>query len=588
MAVHQGAGLIDVSTLGKLIVRGPGRRRLPQPPLPEPLRQPEARPDPLRGARRRCRADHRRRDHLPPRRRVLLRDHDIERRRRRRELVRVVAGRMGHGRAHDRRQPGPVGLQPRRPAGAGDPLRAHRSRLLERVVRLPGRQAARRSPGYRACCCGSASSASSGTSCTARRPSPSTSGTRLLDAGAAARDPALRPRAPARAATSEAPHPRRPGHRRRVEPARGRDAVDRQVRQGGGLHRPLGSGGGSESAATRTCSSASRSTTAPCRPRAPRWCTDGRPVGRVTSSRFSPLLERTIGMAWVPVALAEDGQLDHARRRRPAAQRPGPDRPVLRPRPGAAALMSFEFLAADVADRRAARFGRWRAARSSGHNAASVPSSTNAPAGGWWPATEPWRRRPPPAGAPSAWPTSPSWASSSCRVTRRPSPRSSPSSPAGRRARARAGGAAPTRSGGARSTTGRVLAVTLPEATARGARRARGGGRGAGVRLGAPSSPRPSARTPSSAPLARETFARATALDLRPDRFADGAFAPVSVARTPGMVLREGGDRFLHLFGAGYAHYTWTVFIDAAEAPRRPRRRRRRLRERAAAVAADA
>jgi sarcosine oxidase, subunit alpha len=32
-----------------------------------------------------------------------------------------------------------------------------------------------------------------------------------------------------------------------------------------------------------------------------------RPVGRVTSSRFSPKLERTIGMAWVPVALAEDG-----------------------------------------------------------------------------------------------------------------------------------------------------------------------------------------------------------------------------------------------------------------------------------------
>ncbi len=65
-------------------------------------------------------------------------------------------------------------------------------------------------------------------------------------------------------------------------------------------------------------------------------------------------------------------------------------------------------------------------------------------------------------------------------------------------------------------------------------------------------------------PLARETFARVTALDLRPDRFAPGAFAPVSVARTPGMLLREGGDRFLHLFGAGYAYYTWTVFIDAA------------------------
>jgi aminomethyltransferase len=31
------------------------------------------------------------------------------------------------------------------------------------------------------------------------------------------------------------------------------------------------------------------------------------PVGRVTSSRFSPRLQQTIGMAWVPAALAEDG-----------------------------------------------------------------------------------------------------------------------------------------------------------------------------------------------------------------------------------------------------------------------------------------
>jgi glycine cleavage system aminomethyltransferase T len=65
-------------------------------------------------------------------------------------------------------------------------------------------------------------------------------------------------------------------------------------------------------------------------------------------------------------------------------------------------------------------------------------------------------------------------------------------------------------------------------------------------------------------PRARETFARASALDMRPRRFPERGFAPVSVARTPGMVLREGGDRFLHLFGAGYAVYIWTVFVDAA------------------------
>jgi glycine cleavage system aminomethyltransferase T len=66
-------------------------------------------------------------------------------------------------------------------------------------------------------------------------------------------------------------------------------------------------------------------------------------------------------------------------------------------------------------------------------------------------------------------------------------------------------------------------------------------------------------------PLAREAFARATALDMRPDRFEEGGFAPVSVARTAGMILREGGDRFLHLFGSGYAQYVWTVFVDAAQ-----------------------
>ena len=66
-------------------------------------------------------------------------------------------------------------------------------------------------------------------------------------------------------------------------------------------------------------------------------------------------------------------------------------------------------------------------------------------------------------------------------------------------------------------------------------------------------------------PLARETFARTTALDMRPQRFGEGAFAPVSVARTPAMVLRQGGDRYLHLFGAGYASYVWTVFADAAQ-----------------------
>jgi glycine cleavage system aminomethyltransferase T len=111
----------------------------------------------------------------------------------------------------------------------------------------------------------------------------------------------------------------------------------------------------------------------------------------------------------------------------------------------------------------------------------------------------------------------------------------------------------------------RVLAVTPPEATAGLREEAEAA---AERRPGFVSVTELTTALGSNAvvgPLARETFARATALDLRPERFAEAGFAPVSVARVPGMILREGGDRFLHLFGAGYASYVWTVFTDAAE-----------------------
>ena len=58
--------------------------------------------------------------------------------------------------------------------------------------------------------------------------------------GQAARPDAVRPRAPAPPAPAEDAHPHRAGHRLRVDAVRGRDAVDRQARQGGGLHRQVG------------------------------------------------------------------------------------------------------------------------------------------------------------------------------------------------------------------------------------------------------------------------------------------------------------------------------------------------------------
>ena len=113
-------------------------------------------------------------------------------------------------------------------------------------------------------------------------------------------------------------------------------------------------------------------------------------------------------------------------------------------------------------------------------------------------------------------------------------------------------------------TPGRTLAVTPPEATAR----VRGELEAAAAGDAFISVCEQTTSFGSNAvvgPLARETFARSTALDLRPDVFVEGAFAPVSVARIPGMVLRVGTDSFLHLFGSGYANYVWSVFVDAAE-----------------------
>jgi heterotetrameric sarcosine oxidase gamma subunit len=64
-------------------------------------------------------------------------------------------------------------------------------------------------------------------------------------------------------------------------------------------------------------------------------------------------------------------------------------------------------------------------------------------------------------------------------------------------------------------------------------------------------------------PLAREVFARFSAVDLRPQVLPVQDFRPGSVARTPGMVVREGEDRFLVLFGWAVGAYVWETVSDA-------------------------
>ena len=221
----------------------------------------------------------------------------------------------------------------------------------------------------------------------------------LLEQGGRPRRAPVRPRAAADPAAREGPRDRQPGHRLRVEPARGGDAVDRQERQGVRLGRQVGDRSRSPSAASAGCSSGSRARPARCRSRAARSSSTAGRRAASRASRRSAELGKVIGLAIVPNELAVEGGRLRRAGRRPAGADARAPRPLLRPRGREAEVVSaLRFLSVDAAADGGARS---RARRSTARSATPAPRSRSATAGSS-PSRSPARRSTRRSGSPTS------------------------------------------------------------------------------------------------------------------------------------------------------------------------------------------
>ena len=232
-AVREGVSIGDVSTLGKLVVVGPGRRRGARADLPVPRRRHQARPVALRAAAQRARPRDGRRDDPPRRGDAVRPDVHVRRRGQRRDVDPRLDRHVGpprprhgpddvprrdqrHGAARDGAARGGSG-SPEPPRFLGH-VRAEVAGVPCHVMRLSFTGEAafelhhpidRSVELWRA----------------------------LMDAGARPRDPAARAPGAVRAAAREGPRDRRHGHRARHDAAAARHGLGGPDGEAG-VHRP--------------------------------------------------------------------------------------------------------------------------------------------------------------------------------------------------------------------------------------------------------------------------------------------------------------------------------------------------------------